>query len=173
MSNCDDLRELLEKRTEELAQAKTEEASQLRECRLLADSIGFKTDEAYKPYGYMLEAVRILRSRNEGLAGELETARAALRAADDAFCDGMQLINAWKMDTPAGQWSEWDEHTRLKMMAAHTRAVRAKELYGDRERCHAGMDGECIHRDCPQIRDEEPEASGRHCPLDTWVDEDV
>lgn len=38
------------------------------------------------------------------------------------------------------------------------------------ERCHAGRDGDCIHKDCPQLRDKEPATSGRHCPLD--VDED-
>ena len=32
--------------------------------------------------------------------------------------------------------------------------------------CHAGCDGECTWEHCPQIRDGEPEKSGRHCPLD-------
>lgn len=39
------------------------------------------------------------------------------------------------------------------------------------KRCAAGRDGECNHLDCPQLRDNEPEASGRHCPIDTWDDE--
>lgn len=39
------------------------------------------------------------------------------------------------------------------------------------ERCAAGRDGECNHPDCPQLRDNEPAASGRHCPIDTWEDE--
>jgi hypothetical protein len=34
-------------------------------------------------------------------------------------------------------------------------------------RCHADRDGECVHKDCPQLRDGEPKKSGRHCPLDT------
>jgi len=33
-------------------------------------------------------------------------------------------------------------------------------------RCAAGRDGECSHTECPQLRDSEPRASGRHCPLD-------
>lgn len=33
--------------------------------------------------------------------------------------------------------------------------------------CRADRDGECYHKNCPQIRDGEPEKSGRHCPLDT------
>lgn len=32
--------------------------------------------------------------------------------------------------------------------------------------CHSANDGECHWDLCPQIRDNEPEASGRHCPLD-------
>jgi hypothetical protein len=35
--------------------------------------------------------------------------------------------------------------------------------------CHAQRDGDCIWGQCPQIRDGEPERSGRHCPLD-WRD---
>ncbi|WP_314439460.1 hypothetical protein [Massilia timonae] len=33
-------------------------------------------------------------------------------------------------------------------------------------RCAAGRDGECGHAQCPQLRDNEPRTSGRHCPLD-------
>ena len=33
--------------------------------------------------------------------------------------------------------------------------------------CHAGMDGDCEWKDCPQLRDGEPGKSGRHCPLDS------
>lgn len=36
------------------------------------------------------------------------------------------------------------------------------------ERCAAARDGECSHKDCPQIRDNEPMATGRHCPIDDW-----
>lgn len=32
--------------------------------------------------------------------------------------------------------------------------------------CHSGLDGECSWEECPQIRDGEPNATGRHCPLD-------
>jgi len=35
--------------------------------------------------------------------------------------------------------------------------------------CHAGKDGDCIHAACPQLRDGEPHATGRHCPLDKGV----
>lgn len=33
-------------------------------------------------------------------------------------------------------------------------------------RCAAGRDGDCINAQCPQLRDGEPHATGRHCPLD-------
>ena len=32
--------------------------------------------------------------------------------------------------------------------------------------CHAGKDGDCCWEKCPQIRDDEPKKTGRHCPLD-------
>jgi len=38
-------------------------------------------------------------------------------------------------------------------------------------RCAAATDGECSHPQCPQIRDNEPHKTGRHCPIDNW-DED-
>jgi hypothetical protein len=32
--------------------------------------------------------------------------------------------------------------------------------------CHAHKDGDCAWQHCPQLRDDEPKATGRHCPLD-------
>lgn len=32
--------------------------------------------------------------------------------------------------------------------------------------CRGALDGECIWKQCPQLRDNEPYNSGRHCPLD-------
>jgi len=40
------------------------------------------------------------------------------------------------------------------------------------ERCHAGRDGDCIDKRCPQVRDGEPLNSGRHCPLDLMEGDD-
>lgn len=37
--------------------------------------------------------------------------------------------------------------------------------------CASNRDGDCFHKDCPQLRDNEPKASGRSCPLYDW-DED-
>ena len=33
-------------------------------------------------------------------------------------------------------------------------------------RCQADDDGYCEWEECPQLRDGEPAATGRHCPLD-------
>jgi len=33
--------------------------------------------------------------------------------------------------------------------------------------CAAGRDGECGNAQCPQLRDNEPSTTGRHCPLDS------
>lgn len=38
--------------------------------------------------------------------------------------------------------------------------------------CHAGSDGECNWKICPQLRDGEPDKTGRHCPLDKGIYED-
>jgi len=38
-----------------------------------------------------------------------------------------------------------------------------------KEHCRAAgrnSDGDCYWENCPQLRDGEPEKSGRHCPLD-------
>ena len=40
------------------------------------------------------------------------------------------------------------------------------------ECCHANRDGDCFWEGCPQIRDGEPDKSGRHCPLDLIEDEE-
>lgn len=47
-----------------------------------------------------------------------------------------------------------------------------RERYEDRERCHAQKDGDCDDARCPQLRDGEPAKTGRHCPIDTWIDDD-
>jgi hypothetical protein len=38
--------------------------------------------------------------------------------------------------------------------------------------CQADDDDCCAWSDCPQIRDNEPHATGRHCPLDVSGDEE-
>lgn len=40
------------------------------------------------------------------------------------------------------------------------------KLMNEAPYCHAAQDGDCAWKGCLQIRDGEPEATGRHCPLD-------
>lgn len=63
--------------------------------------------------------------------------------------------------------------TRERVAAALKIIANRSERYEDRDRCHAARsDGECSWSECPQLRDGEPGKTGRHCPLDTWSDED-
>ena len=40
-------------------------------------------------------------------------------------------------------------------------------------RCAANREGDCYHKQCPQLRNNEPAWSGRSCPLDDWRDGDA
>lgn len=46
--------------------------------------------------------------------------------------------------------------------------------WGQRQitRCQADSDGDCEWSGCPQLRDGEPRATGRHCPWDVVEDDD-
>ena len=79
----------------------------------------------------------------------------SIRWAEDIFKVRLAKTNLWTL-YPSGNENE----------------VKSDERYEDKERCHADSDGDCIAATCPQLRDNEPTASGRHCPLDTWVDPD-
>jgi hypothetical protein len=60
-----------------------------------------------------------------------------------------------------------DEKRRLEALKhEHKSQVDFLDYYKLQNRCHAGRDGECNWKGCPQLRDGEPEKSGRHCPLD-------
>lgn len=45
------------------------------------------------------------------------------------------------------------------------------EVAEDETYCHAGSDGECNWRKCPQLRDNEPYATGRSCQLERHDDD--
>ena len=42
------------------------------------------------------------------------------------------------------------------------------KIHGPPPRCRAARDGECSAADCPQLRDDEPAKTGRHCPRDLY-----
>lgn len=61
------------------------------------------------------------------------------------------------------------------MRADHTEALRREEERGYAKgladarlvnHCHGDRDGDCSWEHCPQLREGEPAATGRHCPLD-------
>lgn len=49
--------------------------------------------------------------------------------------------------------------------------VKQKIKRGQKIRCQADRDGDCVWTGCPQLRDNEPSSSGRHCPLDVFEEE--
>lgn len=59
----------------------------------------------------------------------------------------------------------------------HKHAVSAKEALKQagtvNAYCHADRDGDCSWQHCPQLRDDEPNKSGRHCPIDNREDSDL
>ncbi|CNJ56177.1 Lar family restriction alleviation protein [Yersinia mollaretii] len=63
------------------------------------------------------------------------------------------------------------EATPIVIAPAPTGVVMRPQFENPLERCAAARDGECHHKDCPQLRDNEPVATGRHCPIDNWDDE--
>lgn len=46
-----------------------------------------------------------------------------------------------------------------------------REFYTKPSGCRSGSDGDCDWAHCPQLRDGEPQATGRHCPLDVGKEE--
>lgn len=66
---------------------------------------------------------------------------------------------------------EGDYELRLTFNSMSAAAAWANWLARiTQDHCHASgrnSDGECVWEACPQTRDNEPRATGRHCPLDT------
>ncbi|EOI6389850.1 hypothetical protein ACMU9O_000880 [Yersinia enterocolitica] len=64
-----------------------------------------------------------------------------------------------------------EDATPIVIVPAPAGMIMRPQSENPLERCAAGRDGECHHKDCPQLRDNEPMATGRHCPIDNWDDE--
>ncbi|CNJ14637.1 phage-like protein [Yersinia aldovae] len=64
-----------------------------------------------------------------------------------------------------------EDATPIVIVPAPAGVIMRPQFDKPLERCAAGRDGECHHKDCPQLRDNEPMATGRHCPIDNWDDE--
>ncbi|EKN6210263.1 TPA: hypothetical protein RNH74_002393 [Yersinia enterocolitica] len=63
-----------------------------------------------------------------------------------------------------------EDATPIVIVPAPAGVIMRPQFEKPLERCAAGRDGECSHQDCPQLRDNEPMATGRHCPIDDWDD---
>jgi hypothetical protein len=60
----------------------------------------------------------------------------------------------------AGEGSAWVRQEHVEVVPAPV------------EHCHADRDGDCYWEGCPQVKDGEPDKTGRHCPLDSFGDSD-
>ena len=118
------------------------------------------------------------------MAKTIQLSNAAFVFTDDATGQGyMRKLNEFEANLIAAQLSTLDGD-QLKAGPVHPVEIRLVSVEEARvakaiqvqdaplEHCAAGKDGECYHRQCPQIRDNEPEHSSRHCPLDNGDDYD-
>ena len=66
----------------------------------------------------------------------------------------------------------WYATQRALLSYAMAETVLAPDPSVDEElqACVAGRDGDCTHGKCPQLRDGEPEKTGRHCPVDRGLE---
>lgn len=151
---------------------------------------GFGLDPAVIPAVDIIQTVAALQNRNAVLEDALKAvvenwtfqferhghlapewakkARAVLSAAP-AFCTVPPL--GWYCTREPGHDGPCAAHpVAVDPQADKTdaRAHVALPLKG----CAAGRDGDCTHSQCPQLRDNEPRASGRHCPLDAKAETD-
>lgn len=114
------------------------------------------------------------------MAKTIQLSNAALVFTDAATGQGyMRKLSEFEANLMAAQLTALD-NGELKARPVHPvqiRLVTQEEMRMAKaipvvdlplEHCAAGRDGECNHRDCPQIRDNEPEHSGRHCPIDNY-----
>jgi hypothetical protein len=92
------------------------------------------------------------------------------------FKNGFWCVSPWNrvrsclpLFVMANEWAH-RENEKLKseryvaISKARAKAKRARPL----THCAADRDGDCSHRKCPQLRDKEPRATGRNCPLPDW-----
>lgn len=80
-------------------------------------------------------------------------------------CDGSN-VRQWRRrprmvaEMPPSQWEEIEQE-----------GVATAPPVAEYQGCRSGRDGDCFWAECPQLRDNEPRATGRHCPRDTQGDD--
>ena len=103
--------------------------------------------DAWEAYRKAATPERILQFRNEVLEGAAQ------------HCE--KLANEFERAGNYDQAFAYDE------CADTLRALKTGVPEAESQPCHSAKDGECQWVLCPQLRDGEPEKSGRNCPL-TW-----
>ena|SRR5579863_1966413 len=86
--------------------------------------------------------------------------------------DEQAVVLHWLVTLVLTHGSEWRTVARDEMTAMQERVKAAPKNESPLKRCAAARDGDCDHAQCPQLRDGEPEKSGRHCPLDISGDDE-
>lgn len=82
-----------------------------------------------------------------------------------------ELITRYADNMIAAGFTVKEDATPIVIVPAPAGVIMRPQYEKPLERYAAGRDGECHHKDCPQLRDNEPMATGRHCPIDNWDDE--
>lgn len=105
---------------------------------------------------------------------DVETLARALHAValDDVLPDGA-IDDAWLTATESTRFEYREKATavlawakRIKALAVVAVAAHDRDARLGTGACHSDCDGDCVWRECPQLRDNEPAKSGRHCPYD-------
>jgi hypothetical protein len=125
--------------------------------RKLADALDFLSNsQAFE----VQDALRAAADQREKDAETIER----LEANCAALMDGYPLKNALIEELRGYRDRLLRQRSDLTATLAARDAllVRLATAFG----CKAGRDGECIWPGCPQRRDNEPDANGRHCPRD-------
>lgn len=150
------------------AAAEREQEFQKREARLLAELAAYK-EGSEQAFGAVVEQKQAAEKRCGELQETIFTMQAiiakqreqadALRTAALAGAEALQYLGG---TLHAQRLRDAASGEAPPPTAKGLRVYREPELKG----CAAGSDGDCVHSQCPQLRDREPMKSGRHCPLD-------
>lgn len=129
------------------------------------------------PLSYVL---RTARTRSEYKGAHVEGLELLFVALPDALArrkmiDRLEKTHAKLLARESGPDLDVDQATAAQVasMAHQVHPSMALPSAPALPRCAAGKDGECAHPHCPQVRDGEPAASGRHCPLDHAHEDDA
>ncbi|AIB11819.1 hypothetical protein ABAZ39_07370 [Azospirillum argentinense] len=101
--------------------------------------------------------------------GGVEGWRGTLDSITNSEEPGGPVTISLTMRMPSPKWvtfqAVWDA-LQVEVLPLPS-APAPMEAFKPLTHCAAGKDGDCIHPECPQLRDGEPAKSRRHCPLDT------